>query len=282
VTGEVLAIAGVVLTAGGSGVLLWLVLRDPDSAPRSALDDYLAFLTRNLGFTRSKRTAVDFATIQGAVIGVAVVGAVVSSRLFAYAAILVAVLPPLLLVRRARRRRTRIEEQLDGWLLMLANMLRATGSLTDAMRSTIGLTAKPISEEVDLVVKEVQLGEPLDRALENMSNRVDSALVSAALMGLRVGRTTGGNLPELLEQSAAAVREIARLEGVVRSQTAQGKTQLVVMALFPPFFFLGLRLLDPRFFDPLTGLRGTIVYSIAVGLWLGGVLLARKILAVDV
>jgi len=282
VTTSMLVWLSIALISGGLGAITWLLFTDPDSAPRGALSRYLAVLDRDLTFTRAKRNAAQVATTQALLAGLLLVIAGLGQTRALYLVAVVLAGPYLLLRRRARKRRDRIVEQVDGWLVMLANMLRATGSLTDALKSTIRLTSKPLSEEVDLVVKEIELGEQVDVALRRMVARVQRPIFSAAVTGLLVGRQTGGELPKQLEQTAAAIREISRLEGVVRSKTAQGKMQLFVMALFPPAIYYGLLQMDAHFFDPLTGFIGVVVYAAAFLLWLGGILLARKILAVDV
>jgi hypothetical protein len=54
------------------------------------------------------------------------------------------------------------------------------------------------------------------------------------------------------------------------------------MALVPPGIYYGLKAIDPHFFDPLVGFWGVVVYGAASLFWIVGLLLARKILDVDV
>jgi tight adherence protein B len=282
-TTAALGYLAIALVAGGLAATTWIVARDPDSGPRGYLARYTARLEAEVSFLMLERSADQILRLQFLAMVVGVSLAIFTGKsVFILLCLLVAVGPLLWLRRRTTQRRARIEEQLDGWLLMLANMLKATGSLGDALQATVSLTAKPIADEVDLVVKQVKFGTPLDQALRQMAERIGSPIVGASLTGLIVARNTGGDLPSLLERSASSLREIARVEGVVRSQTSQGKMQLMVMALFPVAIYCGLRMLDPHFFDPLTGLTGTVIYAAAILLWIGGVVLARKILDVDV
>jgi tight adherence protein B len=279
---QLLALAGGALAVAGATTAAVLVLRDPDSRVRRLWAEYVRLIERDVRFLMLRRPAPSIVRAQALVLGALIVGAVaIDWRLF-YAAALCLVVPPLWLRRMVRRRRARLEQQLDGWLLMVANMLKSTGSLAEAVISSARLSTAPMAQEIDLVAKEVKLGSPLDVALRGMAARVGSSLVAATITGLLVGRHTGGDLPRMLERSAAALREITRLEGVVRSQTSQAKLQLVVMALSPPAIYYGLKFMDPHFFDPLTGLIGLVVYGAAVALWLGSIVLARKILSVDV
>ena len=275
--------AAVALLVVGGGSALWLVMVDPSGPALGLWAGYVRHLDRSVRFLQLRRSALAIARLQLVIAAVIVAcGAGVGSSRLMWCGPLALVLPPVWLRREVRRRRERIEQQLDGWLLMLANMLKATSSLVDAVRSTIKLTGAPISQEIDLVVKEVELGSSLEVALRSMVARIDSAIVSAAVTAVLVGRRTGGDLPRVLERSATALREIHRLEGAVRSKTAQARMQMIVMVLFPPAIYYGLRAVDPHFFDPLHGFWGYIVYSASAFFWIVGILLARKILDVDV
>lgn len=195
-----------------------------------------------------------------------------------------ALLAPTWLLRRARLRRSyRIEQQLEGWLGAVINCLQSTPSLGEAIRGTESLVDRPLRDEIGRILAEQQLGTPLDRALEHSAQRVQSRLYSTVLLTLRVGRSTGGDLPELLAVTARDLREMARLEGVVRTKTAEGKAQATVISAIPFPLVLGIRQLSPGFFDPLAATTlGHCVVGLATLLWLAAVLLARRILAVDV
>jgi tight adherence protein B len=140
-----------------------------------------------------------------------------------------------------------------------------------------------MSEEVDLMVKEYELGTSLDRALEQLAARIGSKVLAGAVLALQVARNSGGNLPAMLENAACALRELARLEGVVRTKTAEGKAQSFVIGAIPVPMVLLIHSMDSHFFDPLTAtFTGHLVIGAAVVLWGLAILLASKILAVDV
>ena len=98
-----------------------------------------------------------------------------------------------------------------------------------------------------------------------------------------VGRQTGGDLPKILEESSATLREMARLEGVVRTKTAEGKTQAYVLGVIPFVLIGAIHMVDEHWLEPLgsTTLGFAIIGTAAV-LWVAAILLARRILAVDV
>jgi tight adherence protein B len=86
-----------------------------------------------------------------------------------------------------------------------------------------------------------------------------------------------------LESTAETIREMSRLEGVVRTKTSDGRAQLWVLALFPFVICFAFSLLDPSYFTPLqTTFVGTLVVAAALTFWIAGLLIARKIIKVDI
>ncbi len=195
----------------------------------------------------------------------------------------VVIAPKLWLIRAKADRQTRIEAQMDTFLLALANALKASPSLGDALGACTLLLRSPIREELELTMKENQLGVPLDQALLNMATRVGSQAFSGSLTTVLIGRQTGGDLPKILETSAGTLREMARLEGVVRSKTAEGKAQAWVLGAVPPILVGLLNWIDPEWLRPLsTSFIGYIIVTVAILFWVAAVFAARKILAVDI
>jgi tight adherence protein B len=116
-----------------------------------------------------------------------------------------------------------------------------------------------------------------------MSGRIGSRQLDTALSAILIGRQVGGNLSTILETTAETMREMCRLEGVVRTKTAQGKAQMWVLALFPFLLMLGFNLVSRGYFEPLTSSAiGYLCTAVALALWGGSLILARKILAVDI
>ncbi|HKE17693.1 MAG TPA: type II secretion system F family protein, partial [Kofleriaceae bacterium] len=140
----------------------------------------------------------------------------------------------------------------------------------------------PLRQELDLVLKEVRLGATLEDALRMMAERVKSITVATVVTLLLVGRRTGGEMPGLLETAAATLREMNRLDRLIRSKTAEGKLQTIILAAAPVGLYFGFKTVEPHFFDPLyASLLGWILLGGAIVLWALAIFTARKILNVD-
>lgn len=197
--------------------------------------------------------------------------------------LVVAIAPKVYIEMLRRRRVEALELQLDSFILALANALKSTPSIGAAFNSVVTVVSEPIKSEVDLATKEMKVGSTLDQALLHMASRVGSRQLDSALSAILIGRQVGGNLPKVLETTANTLREMRRLEGVVRTKTAEGKAQLWVIALLPFGMLVGLNLMFPGYFIPLTtSIIGYLLIAGCTTCWVTSVILARKILNVDI
>jgi tight adherence protein B len=281
---EMLGYGGVVLFVIGLTVGIGTLVLDPRSGLRSLWGKYEALLEAECRFLLLKRTGASIARLQ--------LAGLLLPPLLAFLIgdpILFLMIPPIILgpyyilKRRSAERLVRVEQQLDPWLLMLSNALKASPSLGEAISNSGKLMRPPMSEEIDLALKEMKLGTPLDQAVLNMSTRIGSGSVSSALATILVGRQTGGDLPRILEESAKTLREMARLEGVVRTKTAEGKTQAYVLGVIPFVLIGAIHMVDEHWLEPLGETTlGFVIMGVAALFWFAAILLARRILAVDV
>ncbi len=256
----------------------------PDGFVRNLWHQYVALYGRYLEFLFIDIPASRVAMMHLAFLALLLcIGFVFSNPVFFLLLVPCAYLPFFLLKRKRVERITRIEQQLDGWLVVLANALRASPSLGEAVETSSRLMHPPLSQELDLVVKRQRLGVPLDEALAIMAERVKSQSLNNGVLTLMVARQSGGNLPATLETTASTLREMARLEGVVRTKTAEGKNQAYVLAVIPLFLVFAIHWISPGTLNPLvtTGI-GYVLSAVALVLWIGSFFVARKILAVDI
>jgi len=273
-----------VLIAFGTVFSAWLSASAATGPVARLFRSYFVRLDWDLRFLKSTVTARQAIGLQ--VLGSAALLALAVVRdQWTWATLIpvVCFVPQGLIARKRILRIVALEGQIDTWLVILANSLRATPALGEALASSARLVPPPLSDELQLALREYQLGAPLDVALRTMVVRLKSRTVNVALGTLRIARNTGGNLPETLEVSAAALREMARLEGVVRTKTAEGKAQSVVVAAMP-FPLIGLlNYLNPKLLEPLWNtLEGYGLCFVAFLLWLVALFWSRKILDVDI
>ncbi len=276
--------AALALLAIGVALAVYSIIADEEGAPRRLWARYVVFLEKKLRLMFLWTSGSSIATAQVAAIGFLIALAVLVDLPYWYAfALLVAAAPAVMLERMRQKRVEQIEQQLDGFLLALANALKATPSLGDAFSSVQRLLAPPLQQEVELAVKEMRVGSTLEQAILFMAGRIGSRQVDSALSAVLIGRQIGGNLPKILDTTASSLREMARLEGVIRTKTAEGKAQLWVLALFPMVLMVAFNSVKDGYFDPLTqSIIGYVMIAFGVMFWVASLVVARKILDVDI
>jgi tight adherence protein B len=195
---------------------------------------------------------------------------------------LIALAPTAVLIRMQSKRMHAIEARIDGFTLAFANALRATPNIARALETVTVSTPSPLHEELELTLRELRVGSTLEQALGDLGLRVGSAQFDATMSALLIGRRVGGNVPEILNDTATSLREIVRLQSTLRAKTADGRIQAVVLSAFPVVIALSFDLLMPGYFRPLTeSFTGTMVLAIAGACWICAVLLSRRILMVQ-
>jgi tight adherence protein B len=201
-----------------------------------------------------------------------------------YVGLVVAALGPVFHLKRRRKEHIdRLESQIDSLIMSLANSLKTVPSPSAALGAIMPVLPLPMKLEIDRLLKEMRIGSTLEQGILNMSGRLKSPEIDNALSALLIGLQVGGNLPQVLENTAATIREMNRLAGVVKTKTSEARAQLWVLAVFPFVICFAFTMIDPGYFDPLqTTFMGTLLIILALGLWLASLLAARKILKVDI
>jgi tight adherence protein B len=199
------------------------------------------------------------------------------------ASILGGMVPWLMLARHQRHRRVAMEEMLPDALVSMGNSLRAGLTLPQSIAILVENTDPPVSQEFGLLLKQHKLGLTLDEAMNNMSERVQSKNLDLVVTSIQVARGTGGNLPEVFEDTAHAIREITRLEAKISTMTAQGKMQAIVLGGLPIFIAGAIYQVDPAMISPLwTDKIGWVILFFIAIMMMVGIFMIRKIVTVDV
>ncbi len=136
--------------------------------------------------------------------------------------------------------------QLLDSLLTMSNSLKAGFSIVQSFEMVVQEGRNPIAQELGLFLRETRFGVKFEDAAENICKRVPSEDLRIVLTGIEITRQTGGTLTEVFDRLAAVIRERMRIQGRIRSLTAQGRLQGWVIGLMP--FFLGFMfyLIEPQ------------------------------------
>lgn len=156
-----------------------------------------------------------------------------------------------LLGLRIRRRRKKFTNQLGDMLTMVANALRAGFSFMQAFELISREMDAPMGREVQLVVNEVNLGNTIESALDNMQRRVASPDFELVVTAVLIQRQVGGDLASILDTISETIAERVRMRREVLALTAQGRASGWVLAAIPIGLFIILYMMSPSYLSPL-------------------------------
>jgi tight adherence protein B len=191
--------------------------------------------------------------------------------------------PAAILKLLKKRRLRRFNEQLVDALLSMSNALRAGFSILQSFESVVKQEINPISQEFSVFLHQTRIGVRLEEALQNLQQRVGSEDLALMISSIEIARQTGGSLPDVFDRIAQTIRERMRIERRIRTLTAQGRLQGIVVGAMPVGLAAAMFALDPgmmlTFFRSPVGIA--VIVLVAV-LETAGALLIRKIIRIDV
>ena len=181
------------------------------------------------------------------------------------------------------RRRAAFNLQLPEALATMSNALRAGFSVSQAFDSVVEQGEAPMSEEFAILQQQLRIGMSFEDALESLSQRVGSDDLTLVTTAILVSRKTGGNVTEIFDKIAETIRGRMRIERKVKSLTAQGRLQGIVVSSMPLLLGVAMTLIKPGLMIPfLTSFVGLGSVLAVVVLVSAGWLMIRKIIRIDV
>jgi tight adherence protein B len=192
-------------------------------------------------------------------------------------------LPRFIVKQMWQARIDKFEDQMLDALAFMSNGLKSGLSLLQTMDMVREELPNPISEEFGLTLNEQRLGVPLEEALLGLEKRVGTEDVQIVVTSINILRQSGGNLAETFDTVAHTIRERKKVQGKVKSLTAQGVSQGVIIVCMPFVLAFALWTIDPVLISRLwtTALGWVMIFFMLTLQTIGG-LMIRKIVKVEV
>ncbi len=192
-------------------------------------------------------------------------------------------LPVFHILSKKRKRMEKFHGQLPEALDLVARALRAGQALSGALKMVADEMDDPIGDEFDKTLNEINFGVGVSEALKNLANRIDCLDLKFFVIAVVIQRETGGNLAEILENSARIIRERFKLHGRIRILAAEGKLSAIILMGLPFITAFVLLLANPDYIKILTrDPFGRILAGVALCLMILGVLSMKKLIAIKV
>jgi tight adherence protein B len=191
--------------------------------------------------------------------------------------VLAYLVPGVLLFRGVQRRQRLFQTQLIDTLTLIRGAVASGYSFQQSLSVVIEELGPPSSDEFRQVRREVELGMPLGRALENMAARLESEDFNLVVMVVHTNIQIGGNLGTILDVVIATIRERIALFSEIRALTAYANFAGYLLTLLPFVTVVILAVLSPVYWGQLFepgATRVALIYALC-SMIVGNILLRR-------
>jgi tight adherence protein B len=162
----------------------------------------------------------------------------------ATAAPIVSVLPTLYVWSVRSRRLEKLLSQLPDAFDLMSRTMKAGQTIPQALQAVGDELSAPVAGEFNYCYEQQNLGLSAEVALRDLARRTGLLEIKIFVLAVMVHRQTGGNLAELLAKLAHVLRERQRIRGAIRSLTAEGRTQAMVLLALPPLMLAALLIVN--------------------------------------
>ena len=146
---------------------------------------------------------------------------------------------------------TLLERQLVDALGIAARALRAGHPLLGAFQLISGEIDEPLKDIFTRVCQEQMLGFDLKDSIQKVASGSYSSELKFFATAVAIQLQSGGNLAELMDSLASAIRARIRLNRRVRVMTAQTRFSKRLLIALPIIMFFILDIMDPNYMEPL-------------------------------
>ena len=188
----------------------------------------------------------------------------------------------LLKFKRSRRMNA-INTALPDAIDLLSRALRAGHSVASAVEVVAEQSAEPLASEFGIVSQQQKCGVSFRDAVLALSERVPLKDLHFLITAILVQKETGGDLTDVLDRTAHVIRDRIRIEGEVKTYTAQGRLTGCILAMLPVVMLVLINIISPGYSHPLFAdpLGQKLLYGSGTLIVIGG-LIIRQIVNIKV
>jgi tight adherence protein B len=192
--------------------------------------------------------------------------------------------PFLVLEIKRKRKIAAFNQHLPDAIDMIARSLRAGHSMIAAISIVAEHAVAPVGPEFAEVFRKQNFGLPIRDALMELLERIPSQDMRVLATAILVQKDTGGNLAEILDRTVKVIRERLRIQGEIRTHTAQGRMTGWILCALPVVMLVLINMVNPGYSDVLfhDPFGRDLLYVGIVLLIIGGLLIRAIVNGIEV
>lgn len=178
--------------------------------------------------------------------GFAVIGSNIFTKLFVGVIFMIPgiLMPQVILDIMLEKRLAKINEQLPIGLEIIANAMRAGMTLPIALERSLESLPQELREEFVVVLHDFKIGYSLSEALDRWAGRIKLADAKLLATTTNLALNKGGSLANIFFSLSDIIRQRITFAKEVKSLTAEGRFQALLMTALPFVLFLILTVIN--------------------------------------
>ena len=189
-----------------------------------------------------------------------------------------AFIPLFALSFRKKHSEKRFEELLGQTMPLISANLRGGAMLSQAIRPVAENMDEPIKSEFEQLRRDMDRGMPVDKALDKMAERNNSADLKLFASAGHAQMRTGGSLADIVDSVGNTIQQRCEMRQMVRSRTSQARFTAILMVCVPPALGLVFYVGNDMYREFYSSAMGLVVIGICALLEILGYFIANKML----
>lgn len=197
-------------------------------------------------------------------------------------------------VKRKRReksgkRRERLRYEFKECLTAVSGALNAGYSMENAWKDAEADMVRFLGEEADMtrelkrMNRQIGLNTPMEKLLSDFAFRSGLEDVQSFCQVFQFAKRGGGDLTEIIRNTSMRIGDKVELEREIETAMSAKRMEQKIMSVMPLFILLYIGMTSPDFLGALYhNLLGVIVMSACLAAYGGSVLLAKKIVQIEI
>jgi tight adherence protein B len=166
---------------------------------------------------------------------------------------------------------------------LLVRGLRSGLPVTETLGVVASEVPGPVGEEFKLVTERIKIGKPMEDALQETADRLNTPEFSFFCITLAIQRETGGNLAETLSNLADVLRKRAQMKLKIRAMSSESKASAYIVGALPFIVFGMIYWINPNYLGGFFTDDRLIVTGLGGLTWMGiGAFIMAKMVSFEI
>jgi tight adherence protein B len=151
--------------------------------------------------------------------------------------------------------------------------------VNEALKLVATEIPQPVSGEFRMLTESLKVGVTMEDGLRRMYERMPTPEVNFFAIVMAIQQRAGGNLSEALSNLAGVLRDRKRLQGKIRSMSAEAKAGAMIIGSLPPGVMALVYVTTPDYIKPLFTVELGNLMLIGCAVWMViGVLVMKSMI----